>query len=284
MKSADELPMRANPRRRRRWRRIVAASVLLYVVPVTGGCMNPSLPFDLLLNLSSAPVLDDCRADPATPTLVVLQHGLFRSWGSLWRLERALEQHGYEVLNFSYPSTRALIEDHAARLRDALEQRIAERGGAPARLCFVGHSMGGLVIRAYLARDDARRADACVFLGTPQRGAVLADARHERFTFRLFLGDKAALQLRPGAPIYATLGRVPCASIGTIRGASGEPDGGNDDIPGDDDGTVGVDEAQLAEQTASVELRCGHTLLSCAEEPIRAVLRFLRHGDFAAAR
>ncbi len=142
--------------------------------------------------------------------------------------------------------------------------------------------MGGLVIRTYLERDDARAAYACVFIATPHRGAALTDVRKDLFMFKLFFGRKAALQLSPEAEIYERLGAVPCARVATIVGSSGTAEGWNDDIPGDDDGTVAVAEAQLPDSTAHLELPYGHTRLSCAQRTIHGALRFLRHGLFRA--
>lgn len=244
--------------------------------------MNPSTPTDWLLNLSSFPHIDEYEAEEPD-TLVVLQHGLWRSASSLGRLERALRDHGYDVLNTSYPSTQARIEEHAARLAERLEAHLAERARPPARIAFVGHSMGGLVIRSYLARDDAVEPWAVVFIGTPHRGAVLATKRKGSMWFDLFMGDKSALQLVPGDPLYGSFGPVRAERIGVVVGARGDGEGWNADIPGDDDGTVGAAEARLDAATDTVELAIGHTRISFAAATIRQILAFLRTGHFEDA-
>jgi pimeloyl-ACP methyl ester carboxylesterase len=245
-----------------------------------GGCgvgvgfgMNPSTPTDWLINLPGFP--HETALEAAEPgTLVVLQHGLWRSAASLGRLERALVDHGYRVLNTSYPSTEERIERHATRLEEALR---AELEREPARrLAFVGHSMGGLVIRACLGQADGFSADTVIFVGTPQRGAALA-AERDGFFFRLVMGEEAALQLRPGDPIYEQLGTVQARRVVVIRGGLGDGEGFHAGIPGDDDGTVGVDEASLPEADAVHTLPIGHTRLSLAEDVIRAVLTELRN-------
>ncbi len=254
--------------------------VFAYLLVVITGCINPSLPVDLLMNLPTNERYDALRVRDAEPTLVVLQHGLWRSWGSLWRLQRALETQGYEVLNDSYSSTLGQIEEHAALLEERIEARLKDRQEPMPRLCFVGHSMGGLVIRSYLQRPGARKADTCVFVATPHRGAVLADLRKDGWLFKTFLGDKAALQLSPSSEFFKTLGSVPCASIATIVGSQGDEEGLNADIPGDDDGTVAVGEAHLPEETATVSIATGHTRLSMSSISIERVLYFLKHRKF----
>ena len=226
------------------------------------------------------PVAHDPAFDASEPTLVVLQHGLARSSWSMERIAKALRAHGYEVMNPGYPSTWGDLDRHAAALAVAIETRLANAEATP-RLAFVGHSLGGLVIRAYLERDDARTPHACCFLGTPQRGAVLA-TWHARFAaFPLFVGG-AAWQLLPSDPIHERLGRVEAANVGVLYGHRGDGEGWSNHIPGDDDRRVGVAEAQLPEQTAVKGLPIGHFELGHGPTVQREVLAFLRTGAFLA--
>ncbi|GAB4137272.1 MAG: alpha/beta fold hydrolase [Planctomycetota bacterium] len=264
------------PRRLRRISRVLLCGCLAYLLLVLLG-LPFSFPFDLALNLGSFPSRPDLRAPrDGRSRLVVLQHGLWRSSWSLWKLERSLEQHGYEVLNESYPSTSGTIEQHADRLASALAARIAGHG-AYDEISFVGHSLGGLVIAEYLRRRDAVRPKACVFLASPLRGAVLAELRSRWWPFALLMGDEAALQLRPGDPIHAKALVLP-ATCGAIVGNLGA---GNPAIPGDDDGTVAVSEARFGGESDSIELPLGHTRITCDDRSIEQVLAFLRYGRFA---
>ena len=241
--------------------------------------MNPSTPTDLLLNLGG--VERDAALDAELPgTLVVLQHGLWRSAASLGRLERTLRAQGYEVFNESYPSTSGTIEEHARALDAALRAELASRATPPARIAFVGHSLGGLVIRAYLALPGAVEPYAVVFIGTPQRGATLAAARRDLWFFDLLMGRHAARQLAPDDPFFATLQPLRVERVGVLFGAKGDGEGWNPDVPGDDDGTVGVAEVRCESATDTIGLRIGHTRISFARASIRQVLAFLRHGRF----
>lgn len=273
----------AKPKRSKVWRRrmrLPLAVLLCYLLLVVAGCMHPSVPFDIVINWDDYATDEALMAVEEQPTLVVLQHGLWRSPYSLWRLERALRAHGYEVLNSGYSSTSAFIEDHAATLEENLEEYLAERGGTPPRLCFLGHSMGGLVIRSYLALEGAREPDQCLFIATPHQGASLIEARRDWFIFKLFMGNKAALQLSPQSQFIRALPALDCAEVGVIVGSKGDAEGWNDDIPGDDDGTVAVVEAQLPAQSDVCFLRLGHTGITYDSAAIDQALYFLRHGEF----
>mgnify|MGYP002624291391 FL=1 len=234
-------------------------------------------PFDVVVNFGAPVEAPDLRApDDGRVRVVVLQHGLFRTRRSLDRLERTLRANGYEVLNPGYPSTQARIEAHAERLAAAIARRVA--AGPVDEFSFVGHSMGGLVIQEYLRRPDAQEPAACVYLATPHRGALLADARRHWFLFRLAMGSEAAVQLATTDAFHAQ--PIPFgARSGTIIGDVGD---GNGSIPGRDDGTVGVDEATFAGAAASCTVPYGHTRITLMPAVHRQVLHFLRHRAFAA--
>ena len=272
--------MKAAPSRGRRLLRkalwALGVIVLLHVVAILIG-LSICWPFDFVVNVGRAPFIAELQA-PADGKrrVVVLQHGLWRMSASLWRLERTLRAHGYEVHNPGYPSTRERVEESSARLA-AVVEAIHER--PVDELCFVGHSLGGLVIEDYLRRPDARPTAACVYLGTPHRGAILADLRKNWFVFRWSLGTASALQLTPGDPLHQLPLPLPGAT-GVLVGDVGE---GNPSIPGRDDGTVGVEEAMFPGAKATLLVPISHTWICSDPAAIEQVLRFLRHGEFAAA-
>jgi triacylglycerol esterase/lipase EstA (alpha/beta hydrolase family) len=265
--------------RPRRWRRrllgtAVVGAVASLVLLLTGGPV--AWPFDWLLNLGAPVVVDAARA-PADGTVrvVVLQHGLFRTAASLGRLERSLRAHGYEVMNVGYASTRAPVEVHARSLAAAIASRSAR--GAVHEWRFVGHSMGGLVIEEYLRSPGAVEPSACVYLGTPHRGAMLADLRKRWFLFRWAMGTSAARQLSPGDAFH----QQPLPWLDRSGAIVGDIGSGNSAIPGDDDGTVAVGEAALPVPARTVHVAAGHTGLTTSRQALRQVLHWLAFRAFA---
>lgn len=267
--------------RRRRWGRwtawTAAAVAGLFVAGVLLG-WPVAWPFDVVLNLGAVVERPDLRApNDGKVRVVVLQHGLFRTSASLDRLARSLEHHGYEVLNPSYPSTRERVDAASARLQCAIAARAAQ--GRVDEWSFVAHSLGGLVVQDYLRRPDAVTPRACVYLGTPHRGAILADLRRHWFLFRWTMGTAAAYELATADPRHQLAIPWPERS-GTVVGDLGD---GNASIPGADDGTVGVGEAQFAGAAGTVALPCGHTRLTVAVPAIEQTLHFLGKGVFASS-
>jgi triacylglycerol lipase len=118
---------------------------------------------------------------PATPGArgVVLVHGFSCNRG-LWQawmpeLRRLGIAHVAVTLEPAFGS----IDDYAASVDAAVVRLQADTGVAPV---LVGHSMGGLAIRAWLrATPDAlQRCHHVVTLGTPHQGTWLARFGHTR--------------------------------------------------------------------------------------------------------
>ena len=112
-------------------------------------------------------------------------------------------------------------------------------------LGFLTHSMGGLVVRAFLERHAGRHAERyrVVMLSPPNRGAALAERNLGNPLMRWLYGD-AAEQLRPGS-VQAMPGLPAVAEALVLAGGRGDGRGYNPLIAGDDDGVVGVDEMGL---------------------------------------
>jgi triacylglycerol lipase len=266
---------------RRRWRRwfawSAAAVVALFVAGVLLG-LPVAWPFDVVLNLGAVVDRPDSRApNDGKVRVVVLQHGLFRTSASLARLARSLEHHGYEVLNPGYPSTRERLDASAARLHHAIAARQTQ--GRVDEWAFVAHSMGGLVVQDYLRRPDAVAPRACVYIGTPHHGAILADLRRHWFVFRWTMGTAAAYELSPGDLRH----QLPTPWLDRSGAIAGDLGDGNATIPGNDDGTVGVAEAQLPGAAGALCVPFGHTRLTVAPLVIEQTLHFLAKGAFATS-
>lgn len=134
-------------------------------------------------------------AGPASRPPVIFVHGLyhnrtawffylrwFRRWG--WRHLKAITLRG------KFRS----VSEHATTLARAVDEVLRETGSS--RVDLVGHSMGGLVIRTFLAEAPNHGAvRRIVTLGTPHAGSKLA----------VFALGKAGRDLLPGSPFLSAL-------------------------------------------------------------------------------
>jgi pimeloyl-ACP methyl ester carboxylesterase len=111
------------------------------------------------------------RVDPAK-NLVILMHGLDCDVSMLHPMGAMLEEHGVQVAYFSYPADQP-VDDDVKMFEDRLHSLRQAYPGI--RLDLVGHSMGGLVARAYVEGNAyAGDVDHLILVGTPNNGSPWA--------------------------------------------------------------------------------------------------------------
>ena len=119
-------------------------------------------------------VLPAGPASVAGRPAVVLVHGYLCNAGAWAWIARYLIARGHAVHTVTLEPLFAHIEDYVTPLARKVEEIAGERG----RVILVGHSMGGLVCRAYARRFGGARIARIVTLGTPHHGSALAPIGH----------------------------------------------------------------------------------------------------------
>jgi hypothetical protein len=155
---------------------------------------------------------------------------------TVWYLRRL----GLDARAFGYPTRRGTLQSRAEALDAFVRGWLGPDAGAPV-IGFLTHSMGGLVVRAWLAAAhvDGAQRQRVVMLSPPNRGSQLARLSANSPWFRLAYGDAAA-ELASDAALQ--LGDAPSsADVLVLAGGSGAR-GWNPRIDGDDDGVVAVSE------------------------------------------
>ena len=210
--------------------------------------------------------------------LVLLLHGMFRSKDAFGPMTRALRHAGYEAAAINYPSTRRTLQEHA----DQLDHILEHAPGAIRRVSFITHSLGGLVARTMLGRQDQKwrqriEVHRLVLIATPNQGAALAERLGTMQAFHTIAGPVARelypQHVREHVPIPSCRFAIVAAGRGNTRGF-------NPFLSGDDDLTVTVDEAQLEGAEDILVVNTLHTFVIIHPAVILLTQHYLETGRF----
>ena len=220
-------------------------------------------------------------ASASAADTVVLLHGLGRGSASMWPLAHSLRREGYQVVNIAYASRRASIAESAEA---ALGAVFGEKAGVTSgRVHIVTHSLGGILLRQYLAEHGTPPAlGRVVMLAPPNAGSEIVDTLAGWRTYA-WLNGPAGLDLGTGpAHAPARLGPAPeDVEIGVIAGDFSWNPLFSALIPGPDDGKVSVARTHLSGEKDHITLPYSHTWLMNRRETRRQVGAFLREGRFS---
>ena len=211
-------------------------------------------------------------ATPSATRDLILLHGLWMPGLAMAPLAARLAGHGFRTHVFDYASRARPLEIHAERL-----VRYAREVAAGRPPCFLGHSLGGLVVLEALARADAPAAAGVVLLGTPARGCLAGRRLSGYPGGRWMLGESAALW-REGraarwdarAPLGVIAGSLPLG-LGRVLGR----------LPGVNDGVVRLEETEVEGMRDRIVLPVGHAAMLVSARVAAQAAQFLAHGRFA---
>ncbi|HET8633290.1 MAG TPA: hypothetical protein VFL88_04030 [Gemmatimonadales bacterium] len=195
---------------------------------------------------------------------LLLVHGMGRTRLSLLRLARFLRRQGHATEQVGYVAAVEPFERIVARTR----RRLKAIAATSQPYAVIGHSLGGLILRAAL--DGVTPAPQhLIMLATPNQAPRLAQRLHRFWPYRVFCGESGQLLAQPDFLVHVPRPTGPC----TIIAGSAGPRGRWSPFEGAiNDWVVAVEETKFRPDDQPVVLPVGHTFMM-NDRRVHAVIR-----------
>lgn len=260
---------------------IVTLLVTIVMTDKTTTCLL-NKPLRFLGLLLAILCLSSCAKEQAVQHLepaetnesVILIHGLGRSNTAMWLLASRLEDAGFHIQRVGYDSFNTSIAEIVKNVADQID---TYQKTNPGTIHFVGHSFGGLLIRAYLAEHMIPSLGRTVLIGTPNQGTPLADRVKDNWLLEAF--NTPAQELGTRRDSFPLSLEDPYYQVGVI---AGKVDSCIADslMRGDNDGLVPVASTIVNNMTDFIIVDTGHSLLRYDKDVANQTVHFLRNGFF----
>lgn len=208
---------------------------------------------------------------------IIVLHGLGLSPFWLWPLSVSLRRAGYTVQNLGYPSREKNIADLA---REHLLPVAINEAAQTERLHFVGHSLGGLLIRSLAADCGFLPTGRVVMLGTPNQGSEVADYLKRFSLYRRYFGPAGQELGTATSDKPKSLPPVPF-DLGVMAGTNHWlhfPTGVFMSRP--NDGIVSLESTRVAGMKDHISYSIDHSLMVLDPRVMYQTRHFLENGCF----
>lgn len=214
--------------------------------------------------------------------VVILIHGLGRTSRSMRAMAKSLSRGGFATELFDYHSRH----DDVAQIVQQLHQSVLRLLHQHHTVHFVTHSLGGIILRNYLAQyGQSAHIGQTVMLAPPHKGSEIIDfwrrgSLRRRF-FMAIMGDTAmSLHTAPDS-LPNRLPLLHTFNIGIIAGTRSVEFWFNHLFDSAHDGKVSVASTHLHKNHDYFKVHTTHTFITNHAEVHKQTLLFLQTAHFA---
>jgi len=208
---------------------------------------------------------------------IILIHGLVRSSRSMNKAASLFEKYGYRTININYPSRskgiNQLVKQYIQPIIENCESRNYQQ------IHFLTHSLGGILLRAYLAKHTIKNLGKTVMLAPPNQGSEIVDKLGHLTLYSILNGPA-------GSELGTNQHSIP-KQLGEINFETGIMTGDKSInpllsllIPGKNDGKVSVKRAQIDGMKDFLIVPHTHTFIMQRTGVIQQALFFIQNCCF----
>jgi triacylglycerol lipase len=207
---------------------------------------------------------------------VILVHGLGRLKSSMSKLEKAFIAAGFDVVNWSYTSTKLNITDIAHSLYSVFKVNSENYRN----VYFVTHSLGGIVVRRMMAIFNMKDLGGIVMIAPPNNASVFARWILKYPIIKTIMGP-AGQELMNRKQIEKICA-VPESGVMVIAGTKcfsvNNPNSWISQaiLKKPHDGTVTVEETKLSNMEKFITIKDSHTYIASNPVVIKEAVEFLK--------
>ncbi len=227
---------------------------------------------------------DQIKEDYMNLNCVILIHGLGRLKSSMTKLEKAFTNADFDVVNWSYSSTKLNITDIAHNLYDIFKINAKNHN----KVYFVTHSLGGIVVRRMMAIFNINNLDGIVMIAPPNNASAFARWILKYPIIKTIMGP--AGQELMGQKHIEKICEVPKSGVMIIAGTKclsiNNPNSwiSQSVLEKPHDGTVTIEETKLPDMEKFITVKASHTFIASNSDVIRETVEFLKHKSLFPRR
>ncbi len=209
--------------------------------------------------------------------IVILVHGFNNDDSDMFPLKTRLNRLGYRSFTVNLPLRFSALDECISSFENQFQQLVPSLGYYN-KIHFIGYSMGGLVIRSFLANNTVVKLGRCVLIATPNQGTKLADIS-EQLLKPLGQIYKPLKSLRTSSISIGKPINTPKPEIGVIAGNA------NKHflrvfLTGENDGRVEVESTKCDDMIDFMIRPYGHKEIHHQAEIAELIDVFLQTGKF----